>query len=67
MAPDVTTGDNDESTNGLNVLEDDFETLNSADTLNYSNVILIVNIMSLTIYMKVDLLNIFSTKHYIGI
>ena len=38
MAPDMTTGDNDESTNGLNVLEDYFEALNSADTLNYSNV-----------------------------
>ncbi len=38
MVPDMTTGNNDESTNGLNVLEDYFDELNSADTLNYPNV-----------------------------
>ncbi len=32
MVADMTTGNTDESTNGLNVLEDYFDELNSADT-----------------------------------
>ncbi len=34
----VTTGNSDEPTNGLNVPEDYFDELNSADTLNFPNV-----------------------------